>query len=336
MLKRYLFAITIIILVVSGCSQKGSDENKQEVIAARLVKTMPVQQKDVMEYLSYSGVLEAEQAVNITPAISAEVKEIFVQEGDIVEQGFLLARLDDTELQQATLQFEMLNKNYQKMSNLYQAGSIDEGSYDDAATAYNSAKEAYEFLLENTEITAPFSGVITSVSVKENEIFNSMTMSYLVRLVDLSNIKGNVYVSETDLGKLNIGNIVYFNTDADPKRMYQGKLTFISPEADAYSGTYICQFVTSNPDNSLKHNQFCRAKLVTAISTNTLAIPPTALIDENIVMTNDNGYAKAIVVETGLENEFEVEIISGLRGDEEIIYVGHLGLKEGNKLQINQ
>lgn len=335
MMKKEIIILTLIIVLL-GCSPRISQEEQQEIIAARLVKTTNVIQKDVMEYLQYSGQLESDKAINISPAISGEVTKIYVTEGEQIEKGFLMAMLDDTQFKQAEIQFNNIAKNYEKMSELYNSGVIDEGSFDEIAATYKNAKESYEFLLENTEIRAPFPGTVTDISLKEKEMYNSMATAYFIRLVNLDKIKGTVDLSETDIAKINVGDEVYFTTDSNPEKEFKGQITFVSPEADAYSGTYSCQFITDNKDNLLKHNQFCRAKLVTAKSVNTFSVPPSAILDNNEIMINSDGIAKKIHVETGLENENEIEIISGLKGDEEVVYVGNLGLEDGNKLQISK
>ena len=335
MIKKFYLMITVVAIIF-GCAKEKKAVQENQLKAKRLVKTSLVQRKDVYEYVNYTGLLEAENVINVSPSISARIKKIYVTEGDFVEKGFLLAKLEDTELQQAEIQYKSIEKNYKKMSSLFQSGSIDEGTYDEVETAYKSAKKSYDFLLKNTEIIAPASGIVSDVYAKENELFSSMTIPYLIRLINLSEMKGSVYLSEMDVEKVKLGKKVIFTIDTYPEMEMKGKISYVSPEADSYSGTYLCKFATSNNKNLLRHNQYCKVKLITDTSKNTLSIPPSALLDENRVMINDEGIAKAVSVEIGLENENEIEIRSGLTGNEEIIVVGNVGLEVGNLIEISE
>lgn len=335
MIKKYIILMVLALLLVIGCGEKDIKSDQTDIIAARLVKTVQVQQKDVLEYLTYSGTLEAENSINISPGISAKIVKINVKEGNQVNAGTLLAELDDTQLKQAELQYLNLKKNFHRMSELFNTGSIDEKSFDEIEMAYNSAKENYDFLEENTKITAPISGVISEISLKEGEIFNSMLMPHLIRLVDLSIIKGHVNLSDSDINLIEPGTLVFISSDTSPQKQFKAKITYISPEADLFSGTYRCEFITKNENNLLKHNQFCRVKLITATSLNTLSIPPSALLNGNIVIVNDGNNARVVNVETGLENEDEIEILNGLDPEDNVIYIGNSGLEEGSKLQVN-
>ena len=337
MLKKIILIFLTIMFFITACEKKTeeSSEQEKEFTGARNVKTITAVRKDISEYIEYSGMLEAENVIDITPAIPTIIKEIFVDEGDIVHEGDLLVKMDDSSLIQAVAQVGNLEKNYNRMLELKKSGSIDEKTFEEVETAYKIAKSNFEFLLENTEIKAPFDGMITLVSQKEGETFNSMMNPVLIRLINLNKMKVKVNISERDISKLKKGQQAVINIDSETESDFIGKISFISPEADRFSGTFLCEITLNNPENILKHNQFCRIRLLTKTRKNVIALPHSAILNSNEIFLVRNNVAKMKTVRTGIENEEEIEIISGIEENEEAIIEGNIGLRDNGEVRIN-
>ncbi|KQC07663.1 MAG: hypothetical protein APR54_05815 [Candidatus Cloacimonas sp. SDB] len=334
MLNKTIFVSLIIILLIGGCGQKTEENVENDrFIDSRNVKTITAELKSISSYMEFSGKLEANKTANISPALSGRIEEIIVQEGNTVQKDDLLLKLDETQLNLAKTQFENAEKNYKRMQELKNTGSIDGATFDEMETAYIQAEMNLEYLTENTYIRAPINGTIISIYKKEGENYDSMMDPYLLRLVNLNQIKAKFQISDADIDLVKTGQDVISNVN-NCEQDFSGKIVFISPEADPLSGTFPVQSSITNQDNLLRNNQFARIKLLLETSPNTIVLPQTAVLNDNQVFTVQAGKAVRNTVELGIENEYFVEILSGIKAGDIVITEGNIGLSADDKVEI--
>ena len=261
-MKKYL--IVILVLALFGCSKsKEAKKTQTYTQPSREVTSVKSVQKEINSYTSYSGKLVAENIVNISPVMSAKIDTLKVTEGMFVKKGQLLVVFDNNQLKQTETQFANLKKNYERMKTLYKSNSIDQKSFEEVETGYITMKESLDFLRENTDIVAPIDGVISKITAKEGEIFNTMMNPFFIRIVNLDKMKVIVNISDVDIVQIAIGQKAILSVNNID---YFGKVSYISPEADMMSGTFPCEITINNPKNELKHNQFAKVKIVTQSS----------------------------------------------------------------------
>ena len=307
MMKKLILLAAVLVIVLAGCQKKTEQEEvKEEFTGAREVKVATTRMGDISSYIEFSGKIEAEKTVNIAPSISGRIDKLMVDVGSVVKKGDLLAKLDDTQLKQARTQYVSMEKNYKRMQELQKTGAIDGATFDEVETGYKVAKSSYEFMLENTEIRAPFNGVITVTFKKEGEHYDAMMDPMLLRMMNLDEIKAKIQVSDADINKIKKGQKVLLMVSSSDEE-FIGKVSFVSPEADMMSGTFNVEIAAKNRDNILKHNQFTRIKILTKT-----------------------------YVTLGLESEYEIEITEGLQDGETVIIRGNIGISEGDKVEISR
>lgn len=145
----------IIALSAAGCGKKP--EKKEEAAAATNVTVCDTEAADVLRIVSYTGEITAGEWVSINPKVSAKISSIFVEEGDYVKAGTVLAVLDDTDIRlsynQAAASYNSANAAYDMTANAStkqaetaanQNLSRAQIEYDDAISAYNRQKELYD------------------------------------------------------------------------------------------------------------------------------------------------------------------------------------------------
>ena len=336
MFKKLIILAAVFAILLTGCQKKTEQEEvKEEFTGAREVKIATVSLGDISSYIEFSGNIEAEKTVNISPSMSGKIDKLIVAVGDVVRKGDLLVKLDDTQLKQAQTQYINMEKNYKRMQELQRTGAIDGATFDEVETGYKVAKSSYEFMLENTEIKAPIDGVITVTYKKEGENYDAMMDPMLLRMMNLDEIKAKIQVSDADINKIKKGQKVLLKVSSSDEE-FTGKVSFVSPEADVMSGTFNVEIAVTNKNNILKHNQFARIKVLTKTSENTIIVPQQAILDANHVFIIENYKAVKKYVTLGLENEYEIEITEGLQAGETVIIRGNIGLSEGDKVEISR
>ena len=334
MLKKLLLITALVALILLGCARKEvQEEVKAESFASREVKTAEARLGDISSYIEYSGKLSADETVNISPAISGKISNLLVDEGSVVKQGDLLAKLDETQLTQAKTQFNNAEKNYKRMLELKKSGAIDGATFDEVETGYNLAKISLEFLVENTHILAPIDGVVTMVYKNQGENFDAMMDPFLIRMINLSKIKAKIQVSDADINQIKQNQNVLLSVNNSDLE-FTGKVTFVSPEADMMAGSFQVEITIQNKNNILRNNQFTRIKLLTATSHNAIIIPQQAVLDGDHLFIVQDGKAVRKDITLGLENEFEVEVKSGLLAGEVVVILGNIGLSDGDPVEI--
>ena len=330
MIKKIL-VFAFLILLVLGCSKQEETVEKAEFLGSREVKVTNVELDDISSYIEYSGKIAADDAINVKPALGGKIMTMLVDEGSIVKEGDLLAKLDETQLIQAKTQYNNAEKNYRRMLELKKSGAIDGATFDEVETGYKIAQTSLEFVLENTHLSAPIDGVVTTVFKKQGENFDAMMDPFLIRMVNLGKVKARIQISDADINMIKKEQNVILNinnSDVD----FNGKVSYVSPEADMMAGTFTVEMIVQNKNNLLRNNQFVRVKVLTATSKKTIVVSQQAVIDNDHVFVMDAGKAIKKMVSLGLENEFNIEITEGLNPGDAVVILGNSGLSEGDNL----
>jgi len=211
-----------------------------------------------------SGTVEVTE-VEISPELSAKIITLHNREGDAVEEGDPLLDLDKSELETrlraaeavrqaaeaevSLYRAKMANaqRDYTRSLRLYEAKAISASAFDAARTAYQIAKDTYEasqnqykgaqsqvetlqVQLRKTHIVSPITGVVLERNVEAGEVvFPGMV---LMTIGDYRRPWVRVYIGETDIGKVRIGQEAFVTTDAYPKRKFPGTLRYIANQAE--------------------------------------------------------------------------------------------------------
>ena len=193
-MKKYIYIITLIstILLITSCA---SEDKKvaQDTTPTIHVKVAKVQLNTNNPFLSVSGKIQATNSADLSTRMMGYVKKVYVNVGDKVKKGQLLVAINNADLQakkaqidagitQAKTAFTNAEKNYKRFTNLFASNSITQKEMDDMTANYQMAKAGLESAkqMKNeinaqftySNITAPFSGVITSKNVENGDMAN--------------------------------------------------------------------------------------------------------------------------------------------------------------------
>lgn len=183
-----------------------------------------------------SGTIEGTE-VRVSSKIVAKVIDIKVDEGSMVKEGDVLAKLDDRELKEALksaqAKYKIAKDDFERNRKLYADKMISSQQYDAASSALDVASAALELArtqYENTVINAPISGVVLVRAIEKGEL--ATIDSPIVTLADLSKVKLTVYLAEEDVGKVKLGEEVSVSVDSYPNEKFIGRVVYISEKAE--------------------------------------------------------------------------------------------------------
>lgn len=339
--KKMFLVLVLLAITIFACTK--NDENDLpdvEPTGKPLVRVAVAEMGPIQAVVNYSGKIKSEKSINIAPELSMRLISVYVDEGDKVKSGQLLAKLDTTKLAQARLQYKDAKKNYARMKALKRSEYVEEQRFEQVKTAYEVAKYNFEYLQKNTIIRAPFSGFITAKTKKEGEFYSSMLPGAsgspsLFRLVNPDDLKVKIYLPDKDINKIILGQKAIIKVESAPEQTFQGEVTFISEEADYYSGMFPCYIKILDHDKLIKPNLFARVSIITASADKATIIPKAALIDSQFVFTVKDSKVYKKNVTTGISNDNNLQLLgSTIKPGEKVVIKGNVGLRNNLKVEI--
>ncbi len=304
-MKKILFGGIIIVVAGLGIWYLAGSEDDSDAASAELTQTGVATRGDLTVSISAVGTVEPIQAVEIKSKASGEIIELTANEGDYVEKGELLVRLDPTTVQntydQAKADFEVAKitleqqkKELKRQKDLFDQGLISELAYDDARLAYEQANSQYvraqaslstsAEALEDTEIRAPINGLVLTRSVEEGMIISSGTSSVtggtlLYLLANMSQVYVVADVDETDIGRVKLDLPARVEADAYPDQTFDGEVLRIAPLAKVEQNVTMFEvtILVDNEDGLLKAGMNADVEMVIDESLNTTLVPVKAV-----------------------------------------------------------
>ena len=184
--------------------------------------------------------------------------------------------------------------------------------------------EKYRTVLNTISIMAPQSGVVTKLGVREGMYVEPEDTMFTI--VDLGRLWVMVDIYEHQISWVKPGLKTRITAPALPDRSWEGTLEFIYPEVNPMSRTLRARITVPNPDHALIPNMFVEVSISSAPKENVLLVPREAVIPtgerETVVKALGDGHFQPVEVTSGLWVGTEVEIISGLKEDDEVVISG--------------
>jgi len=233
-------------------------------------------------------------------------------------------------------------KNFEQASADYELALIESGEKKDEILAASKGLTQSEVEvkkarldLEKTEIRAPFSGIITDIKISPQEHLSSGRE--LFSLVDISRIQVYAKVLESEIGRLQVGREVEIKFSAYPDKIFKGRTKAISPIINPEDKTCKVVIEVDNPREEIKPGMHAEIEIPAEIYKDRLLIPQEAVLvrsGRKLAFVVEDGLAKWIYLEVGLENEDYAEIIDGVKGGEVVIIEGHFTLAHDARVRI--
>lgn len=339
-MTKFLSAIFLFIVLFIGCGKKeeNSNTNEEKIIP---VEITVVKKSNIERDLELVGTLAAWKEANLGAQTTARVQKIYVEEGSRVKEGDLLFEMDDTQLAQAKIQYQITKDNYERMKPLYETGSISQSQFDQIKAAYETAEKSYKLLLTNTQFRAPFSGIITAKKMNDGEIFVLAPTGgapSIVTLMQINPLKLLLNVSENNFMEIKLGQLVEIRSDIFPNEIFKGTISRINPTINPSSRTFEIEVKIPNANEKLRPGMFVRAKILLG-KTDGILVDRAAILKQigtsaYYAFIVKNNIAKRIDVKIGKEFDSVIEITNGLSEGDYLVTKGHGILKDGNQVEI--
>jgi membrane fusion protein (multidrug efflux system) len=305
------------------------------------VATVVVEPGRLVETVTSTGTLRAEESVELQAEISGKVAAINFTEGAQVHRGDLLVKLHDAEtratLSSAVYRQELALLREQRFAKLLKQGVARQEEYDTALNDVNVQKAQAELVqaqLAKTEIRAPFDGVVGLRYVSEGALINAATR--VATLQRLDKLKIDFSIPEKYATRIRLGSPITVSV-AGADKPFRGNIYAFDPRIDAATRTVVIRAVCPNPDGKLLPGAFATITLTLQQVENAILVPSVAVIpdmNEKSVFVVHEGKAQRRVVETGTRLESVVHILSGLAPGDIVITSGLQQMRSGQAVRV--
>ena len=383
----------LAMLPVAGCGPKPPVAADQPV-AVRLRAPNRIQQP---VSVAASGAVEANVTAQGAFQIAGRVARVYVEEGQAVAKGQVLAELDATdyrngydaakaqadaaqavdrkaqegprsqELEQARIDYERWLDEYNRMKFLYDHKSLPANDFKKIEAGYQAAQQRYDMArqgtrvqdkeaangqfraaaaqaheaqkrLADTQLRAPIAGFIGMRRIDVGDTVGAGIP--VISVLDLNPVKVRVAIPEAEIGKVHEGARAMVTIPSLDGRQLEGKVETVGVAADPASRTYAVKIAVPNPARLLRAGMVSQAKVFGSSMVNATTVPGNAILHDPqgvaqvYVYSPSQRRVYARRVEVGELIGSEVEIRSGLTGDEQVVVAGQQNVREGSPAKV--
>jgi macrolide-specific efflux system membrane fusion protein len=361
-MRRSFFLIGAVVVVLGLAAAWWYLEAQPG--AAPAYATAPAERGALERTVTSLGTLKPLEYVDVGTQVSGQVDRILVEAGETVQEGQLLAEIDPTvflarvdadradllnlqaQLAETRAQLNLSVAQYGRQGELLKARATSKDAYESSRAAVEVARAqiaaleaqiqkaqstlaADEANLGYTQIRAPMSGTVMSLTARQGQTLNANQSAPIVlQIANLATMTVWTQVSEADVGKLTVGMPAYFTTLGYPGRRWEGKLRQILPTPEVVNNVvlYNALFDVANPDRLLMPQMTAQVFFVLDRVADATIVPVSALRPEGtgdesqrLVWVMKDGSIDKRPVTVGIQNRVNVQILSGVEPGEEVV-----------------
>jgi RND family efflux transporter MFP subunit len=327
-------------------SMKIKELDPQEKIP--LITTFAAVEREFIHYVELQGNVDTKKNLVIYPEYSGVLTSVYVNEGQQVTKGQTLAKIDDgglsQQVSQLQIQADLAKTTFERQKRLWDQNIGSEIQYLQAKSSYEAQQQAVSQLQQQvarTIVKAPFSGTIDDVITDQGSVV-APGQTPLFRIVNLDDMYIETDVPESYITSVTEGKTVQVDfpvlgTTMDAEVRQAG--SFINPA----NRTFKVEVAISNKDKNIKPNLTAKLKINDYSNENAILIP-LSIISENAngeqyvyTITNKKGdmaIAKRAIITTGKTQGDDIEVLTGLNSNDEIIQEGARSVKDGQEVKI--
>ncbi|MDO9339290.1 MAG: efflux RND transporter periplasmic adaptor subunit [Bacteroidales bacterium] len=348
-MKKSIFIIAVALIALAGC------RNQDQILTADVeipVSVEDIKLKPIEEFINTTGTAFPKGEIQLKSKITASYyleknpqTGRFWQLGDKIKAGALIARLEDKEyvnsikLETNELNLELSESELKKQESLYEKGGVTLKDLKTASINYANAKTTVEnakLQLDKTRIVAPIDGVIVDLPYYTQST-QVETGSTIVKIMDYQVMYMDVQLPEKYISVIKPGQVVKLTNYTIPEDTIIGNITQLSPAINADTRTFKGNISINNPNLLLRPGMFVKADIITSHKDSVIVIPKSIILSRQrgkTVFIIDRGVAAERIIETGLENITDVEVIRGLTKNERVVTSGFETLSNRSKVKI--
>ncbi|MEE4364109.1 MAG: efflux RND transporter periplasmic adaptor subunit [Desulfotignum sp.] len=308
------------------------------------VITLEMVPEDLSETITLPGVAKPWKSLQVVSEVSGKIMEKNMDDGSVVKKGDILAVLDKRDYQNAfdsaRASHETALVNQKRFEALSKQQFITQSQVDDARAQVKTTRAAMEnakLNLDRCTIRSPMDGIVDRSHIEVGSFLG--VGDPVAKLLQIHQLKIQVGIPESDVPS--VRRIKQFDMviDALGGKSYTGQYHYLQKTSDNLARLYNLEIRLDNPDFEILPDMFVRVVVVKNRDAKGLGVPMYALVTRNNqtgVFVEDQGRVRFAPVETGFQDGWKIQVVSGLSAGEHVVVVGHRIIEENELVQVDR
>jgi membrane fusion protein, multidrug efflux system len=351
--RRLFFMAALLLGSIFSCEEEKKENEEipkdsfRAEVAATPVRVANAEQRTFDYLINATGKIDAVDQVKVVIQRQGILSELNVKEGDFVEKGTVIARLDDSDanfrLEKARIQLKNAQSSFENEMMAFplimESTDVDrKNALTDQLKARSGVfaaeidlKEA-QLEIEKSVVKAPTSGRVADLQIKKGSLVSNG--QEFMEIINTNSLELRVKVLESDINLISLGQKAEVYPVSGSAEPFSGTVRSINPKVDENGLVQVSILV--NNGKGLLPGMNARA-IIRAPQNNSIVVPKQALVYRSsraVVFTIENNESKWNYVEVGKDNGKEVEILSGIEPGSTVITTNNLQLAHQAPVQI--
>lgn len=337
----------LLLLPIIGFWNCKNEESKivKQVEQAPVTTAMVVESKRFNAF-NYSGTIEAFQTIPLSFQTTGIVEKIYVEVGDVVTKGQLLASVNDADMTNiyntSLAKFKQAKDAFERLQLLHNQGSLPDIKWAEMISNMEQAQSMLDISKNNLEkcnLRAPEDGIIGKRNIQPGQSSLSIINSP-IEIVKINKVFVKIAIPENEIGKITKELNANIIVSALNEKRFEGNVVNISPIADEISRTYCIKILVDNENLELKPGMVCNASLNIGTNQRIVLVPYKAVSKDYAgntfvyVVSADKKSVKKQLVITGNYHDSEIEIYKGLSTGQTIVIEGNEKLSNNSLITL--
>lgn len=338
-MKPWIAAVLAMLLLLAGCDQQNGGQADTPPAALSKASLLTVRAVNLPTRYVTSGTVTSDHRVAISSRLSGYILDLDVREGDRVEKGQLLVRIDPVNARQTLIQAQADLNNAKAERNryeeLFKAGAETRQQVERVQLRYKLAASQVEQarnLLSYSEVRSPVAGVVVEKRMSRGDL--AAPGAAILILEDPASLLVETYVSEQFVSGIQIGDKVDVEIAAF-KRAFQGSVRQVVQAADAISHQFLIKVALEAYDG-IRPGMYAQVGFIVG-SRKTILVPQQAVIEQaglhGIYIVDTKGTAHYRQIRVGQIRDGQAEVLAGLHEGDVIAWQGEPAIKTGMQVQ---
>lgn len=354
MIKRLVLVILLLALIFGGIfgwkywQMQRTQALQSQPAPPATVSSAPVMTMHWQPTLSAVGSLVAVNGIDVTTEVAGKIEEIRFKSGERVAKGEVLVSLDSTvdlaDLEGLKADMRLAQLQLKRTSELLPKRAVSQSTYDEAKARYESAQAhvaSQKALISKKIIRAPFAGLL---GIREVDVGQYLSPGdKIVQIQQLTPIFVDYALPERHFDELKVGQTVQVALSAYPGESFAGQITAVDAAVNPATRSIHARATLKNPDGRLRPGMFAEVTTAQGKPRQVLTIPRTAVSynpygDFVFLITEGKSgqkIAQRIQIATGAIQHGRVEIVKGLKVDQQVVQAGQQKLRNGQPIRID-
>ena len=334
------YTLSLALFVLFACKSKQEPPKQNNGPQSVVVDVMIATPQDVNNSVEANGTVVANEYVELHPEVSGRLTYLSVPEGARIQQGTVIARINDADLQaqvnKSKVALDMAVKTEERLRKLLSINGVNQADYDVALNAVNGYKAdiAYtQSLIDKTVIKAPFSGVVGLRQVSPGAYLTPA--SIIVTIQQMDKIKIDFTLPEEYSKLIAKGNTINVQLDAAKDEMKKAVIVATEPQVNLTTRNLKVRAILQ--DAKVNAGAYVKVYIAAKQEQKSILVPTNAIIpdDKNKqVVLVKNGKAAFVNVETGGRQASSVEITKGIKAGDSVVVTGLLFARPKSQLKV--